>query len=148
MGHSYDDILDLPHPVSEKHPPMPVSGRAAQFLPFAALTGYDAAVEEAARLTETPPELDEDRRAELDRALAALQEGDPVTVTYFAPDPRKAGGSYETVTGTFRRADACLRQLVLKEWPPIALEQVVGVEKKDAQSDKRQDMKEQECESN
>jgi len=129
MEHSYDDILNLPHPVSGTHPPMPVSGRAAQFLPFAALTGYDAAVQEAARLTEAPPELDEDRRAELDQALAALQEGDPVTVTCFVPDARKEGGSYETVTGIFRRADACLRQLVLKDLPPIALEQVVGVRK-------------------
>ena len=62
MTGPYDDIIDLPRPVSKKHPPMPMMKRAAQFLPFAALTGYEAAVEETARLTEKKTELSEDMK--------------------------------------------------------------------------------------
>ena len=80
VSHAYDDIIRLPHHVSEKHPQMALSDRAAQFSPFAALTGYEAAVDETARLTDEKIQLSEDRIAAISHLLAALQPGDAVSV--------------------------------------------------------------------
>ncbi len=103
MSGPYDDILHLFRPVSRKHPPMTMQERAAQFFPFAALTGYADAVQETGRQTVPRRELDEQARAELDRKLANLTarilEHPEVTFEYFVPDARKAGGSYATVSG-------------------------------------------------
>ena len=92
----YDDIIDLPHHVSRTHPPMPLLNRAAQFAPFAALTGYGDAIAEAARLTEDQQELSEADRLALGEKLALLRDSlassPTVTLTYFQPDERKAGG--------------------------------------------------------
>ena len=89
---------------------MPICDRAAQFSPFAALTGYDAAVSEAARVTENEVELTDEARAELDRVqhlLADIIDTEPsVTVTYFIPDERKQGGRYRTVHSRLTRIDA------------------------------------------
>ena len=97
MSGPYDDIINLPHPTSTKHPRMPMSDRAAIFSPFAALTGHAAAIQETARLTDQRMELDEDTRAELDRRQAVLlkyiAEQPEVTVIWFQPDERKDGGS-------------------------------------------------------
>ena len=96
MG-NYDDIIDLPHHVSETHPPMSRADRAAQFSPFAALTGYDAAVRETARMTERRIELDEGVKAELNARLNCilehLSEHPQVSITYFMPDEKKSGGA-------------------------------------------------------
>ena len=104
ISHQYDDIIDLPHHVSERHPQMPMIDRAAQFSPFAALTGYDAAIVETARLTDEKRELSEEQKQEINRQLNALQariKTDPtVTVVYFEADSRKAGGAYRAVTGS------------------------------------------------
>ena len=106
MSTLYDDMLHLPHHVSEKHPAMSVHDRAAQFSPFAALTGYDAAVQETARLTDRRIELDEGEKAAIDQRLTLVQERLPepteVTITYFVPDKKKAGGAYVSVTGTVK----------------------------------------------
>jgi len=103
MEKKYEAILDAPAHVSETRPRMPMRDRAAQFAPFAALTGYDAAVAEAARLTGTRVELDESAKEELDRSLRALaerlKERPEAEVCYFVPDARKAGGEYVTVRG-------------------------------------------------
>lgn len=105
----YDDIINLPHYTSEKRAKMSIYDRAAQFSPFAALTGYDAAVMEAARITERRVELSEDSRLELDRVqqmLARIIDTEPsVTVTYFLPDSRKEGGEYRTVHSRLIRID-------------------------------------------
>ena len=97
----YDDIINLPHHVSTRHPQMPIKDRAAQFSPFAALTGYAGEVTEAARITETRIELTEDQKAKLDERLCLLEDIFPerpnVTFIYFVPDQRKQGGSYATV---------------------------------------------------
>ena len=99
----YGDIIGLSHPVSQVHPQMSVHERAAQFSPFAALTGHEAAIRETARLTEGQIELEEDRKEELDEKLSGLlQPGSvcpEVTVCYFEPDARKEGGAYRTVRG-------------------------------------------------
>ncbi len=103
MNPKYTDMVPLPHPVSETHPPMSRENRAAQFAPFAALAGHDAALAETARLTERYIEPDEQARDLLDYRLKMLlyhlDEQPTVTVTWFEADKQKDGGAYRTVTG-------------------------------------------------
>ena len=109
MKHLYDDIIDLPHHVSERHPQMSMYNRASQFAPFAALTGHNAAITEAARLTEAEQELSESDAEVLNRKLAYLQSLDEkltISVTYFVPDDKKEGGSYHTATGIVKSVEA------------------------------------------
>ena len=104
--HRYDDIINLPHHQSEKHPRMSVEERAAQFSPFAALTGYGAVIAETGRLTEDRIELTDEQKDEIDRKLNELMEnGEEAAITYFEPDTRKEGGQYVTVTGCISRID-------------------------------------------
>ena len=108
MKHPYDDIIDLPHHVSERHPQMSMYNRAAQFAPFAALTGHNAAITEAARLTEAEEELSESDAEVLNSKLAYLQSLDEkptISVTYFVPDDKKEGGSYHTATGIVKSVE-------------------------------------------
>lgn len=108
MKHPYDDIINLPHHVSERHPQMSMYNRAAQFAPFAALTGHNAAITEAARLTEAEQELSESNAEVLNRKLAYLQSLDEkptIGVTYFVPDDKKEGGSYHTATGIVKSVE-------------------------------------------
>lgn len=125
----YEDMIELPHHVSRSHPQMPISGRAAQFSPFAALTGYEDVIREAGRLTEDRMELEEDIRRTLDEKLKVLQEraaDDPeVTVTYFLQDERKDGGAYVTVTGSIKKVDGYERVLIMKDGAKIPLEEIV-----------------------
>lgn len=131
MG-NYDDIIDLPHPVSETHPPMSRADRAAQFSPFAALTGYDAAVRETARVTERRIELDEGVKAELNARLNCilehLSEHPQVSITYFMPDEKKSGGAYRTVTGAVRKLDSFAKTLTLVDGTVVSMEEMVHVE--------------------
>ncbi len=131
MG-KYDDIIDLPHHVSETHPPMSRADRAAQFSPFAALTGYDAAVRETARVTERRIELDEGVKAELNARLNCilehLSEHPQVSLTYFVPDEKKSGGAYRTVTGTVRKLDSFAKTLTLTDGTVVPMEEMVHVE--------------------
>ena len=128
----YEDIVDLPRHVSKKHPPMTVLDRAAQFAPFAALTGYEAAVEETARLTQTKVEMTEDKKQMLDEKLHLLLDSahhpPTVRITYFLPDMRKAGGSYETVTGCVRGIDPLGQYLILTDKRTIPLEDLWELE--------------------
>lgn len=108
MNDLYDDIIHLPHHVSERHPQMSMYNRAAQFAPFAALTGHNAAITEAARLTEAEQELSESDAEVLNRKLAYLQSLDEkptISVTYFMPDDKKEGGSYHTATGIVKSVE-------------------------------------------
>ena len=128
----YDDIIDLPHHVSETHPPMSRADRAAQFSPFAALTGYDAAVRETARVTERRIELDEGVKAELNARLNCILEHLPehpqVSIIYFVPDEKKSGGAYRTVTGTVRKLDSVAKTLTLVDGTVVPMEEMVHVE--------------------
>lgn len=128
----YDDMIDLPHHVSTAHPPMPLSARAAQFSPFAALTGYGEVIREAGRITEGRAELEEDARGMLDEKLRILQEpaaaGTEISVTYFLPDAGKEGGAYVTVTGSIKKADTYERRLIMKDGTQIPFEEIVGME--------------------
>lgn len=116
MSGKYEDIIHLARPVSAKRIPMSRQDRAAQFSPFAALTGYDGVIAESARLTDRQVELDEGGRAELDAKLREIQENiadmPHVTVTFFREDGRKEGGAYITVTGQVKKIDLYARMLV------------------------------------
>lgn len=132
MSGPYDDMIDLPHPTSKKHPRMSIRDRAAIFSPFAALSGHGAAIVETARLTDRRMELDEDTKEELDQKQAVLmehiEEQPEVTVTWFQPDERKEGGAYLTVTGRLKKIDEAERTLTLLDGMSILLEDVVGIE--------------------
>lgn len=128
----YEDMLELPHPVSKTHPQMPRRDRAAQFAPFAALTGYEEAVREAARITEEKMILDEDSKEQLDWKLRCLQEKvkekPTITVTYFLKDEKKKGGKYVTVTGVLKKIDSYTHQFVLENGEEIPVEDIVSLE--------------------
>lgn len=130
--HRYDDIINLPHHVSAKHPHMPALDRAAQFSPFAALTGHDAAIKETARLTDEQVELDENRKEVLDRQLQEirehLSERPEVTITYFVPDERKLGGSYVTVSGKVKKLDEYEGRLILEDNTSVEISMICMVE--------------------
>lgn len=125
----YDDIIDLPRPRSA-HEPMPMSDRAAQFSPFAALTGYDAAIDETARLTDERIELSPDEREELDykQQYISTLDNPTVTVTYFVPDARKAGGAYVTHIGVLKRIDETEHALVFEDGTMVMLDDVLVVD--------------------
>ena len=131
MNTPYDDILHLSHHVSEKHPSMSRLDRAAQFSPFAALTGYDAAVRETARLTDQRIELDESEKVAIDQRLMLVQERLPepaeVTITYFLPDKRKAGGAYVSITGTVKKIDDYERMVILRNGTSIPIDDILHI---------------------
>lgn len=135
--HRYDDIIRFPHPVSKVHPPMSRINRAAQFSPFAALTGYEDAIAETGRLTDTRIEMEEDARSLLDEKLRQIQEQTAglaeVSVTYFVPDNRKAGGSYVTVRNQIKKIDSYDRVLVMQDGARIALKDIVEIEEMDGE---------------
>lgn len=126
---NYEDIIHLPHHRSKKHAPMPLIDRAAQFSPFAALTGHDAAIKETARLTDRKIELDEYEIEVLDERLRIIREQltakPEITVTYFLPDERKCGGRYVTVTGTVKKIDEYEKYLLLNEGTRILIEDIL-----------------------
>lgn len=132
MKHPYEDILSLPRPVSTRHAPMSLWDRAAQFSPFAALTGYDAAVAETARLTESPIELDVDAAAEINERLLFLRthlsDSPRITVTHFVPDDRKSGGAYVTITGIVRKLDSLNQWLLLEDGTRIFFGDILAME--------------------
>lgn len=128
MSGPYDDILYRSRPVSQKHSPMSRADRAAQFSPFAALTGYEAAVKETARLTQGKIELSDEEKESIDRVLQALyanlQDQPPVIVTYFLPDQKKDGGAYVTVTGALKRIDLLERRLIFTDGTLIPIDDI------------------------
>ena len=143
MPEKYDDIINMQRPASKRHPPMPRSNRAAQFAPFAALTGYEAVIEEAARLTARQIELDEDAKAEINRQLLALAArtdppGEPVQVelTWFEPDGLKLGGAYRTETVLVRRVDQTYRLLELSDHRVIEIDRVLNITQIRTQNEK------------
>ena len=128
MEHKYDDIICLARPVLEGRAPMSNYDRAAQFAPFAALTGFEAAVEEAARLTDARIELGEDAKAMLDaemaRILAEVPRQPRIRVTWFVGDSRKEGGTYETALGNVRRVDAHGGHILLTDGRAIPIREI------------------------
>ena len=132
MYDNYYDIKQFSRPHYDDHPKMSISDRAAQFSPFAALTGYDAAVDETARYTEIREELTEDEvnklNDDLNRLLDMLDERPEIRVTYFVPDKRKSGGSYKTKIGIVKKIDEYQKILVLEDGCRIPLEDISEIE--------------------
>ena len=113
----YDDIINLPRPVSKNHIPMSMHDRAAQFSPFAALTGFDDTIKESNRITGKFVELSDDEKAELDNVLSCLKDKEysspTLSITYFVPDLKKDGGEYVSVSGKLKKIDTIDRKLIL-----------------------------------
>lgn len=132
MSGKYDDIIDLPHPTSKKHPRMSRQNRAAQFSPFAALTGYDAAIRETARITEDRQELSEDAAVELNYKISLLQQEQAgmkkIKVIYFRQDTTKDGGAYREEDGDFKRIKSSEGILELTNGIQIPLEDIFKIE--------------------
>ena len=128
---TYEDIINLPHHVSKKHPQISRESRAAQFAPFAALTGYGDAVEETARITGSRIELGEEMKAIINDKLNIInlhiKERPQVTLTYFVPDVRKDGGSYISTTDNVRRIGLANNVIVLSNRKKINISDIIGV---------------------
>lgn len=132
MTGKYDDMLQLPHHVSASRKPMAMTARAAQFAPFAALSGYDAEVQEAGRLTDRPIEPDEYEKEALNARLRLLarhfREEWVVSLVFFQPDERKAGGAYVTRTGTVKKLYETERLLTLTDGTVIPLDDLIALD--------------------
>ncbi|MBD5080893.1 MAG: hypothetical protein HDT44_03925 [Ruminococcaceae bacterium] len=130
MG-KYRDIIFMPRPVSQRHRPMSQLNRAAQFAPFAALTGYEEAVKEEGRRTESRLELDEDRQNRLNCIIMRLSECDErpfLSVTYFCPDKNKSGGEYVTLSGNFRRIEEESMELIFVDGRRVPVLDIYDIE--------------------
>ena len=134
MSGQYDDIINLPHHVSSTKPQMPMLDRAAQFAPFAALTGYDAAIKETGRLTDEKIEMDEEALSILNikyqLLIDSLDDEPEVTFTYFKPDERKAGGAYVKVTGTVKKVDDFERLIVMQDGTKLPMDNILNIDGK------------------
>ena len=132
MSGKYDDIINMRDHVSTRHQRMSQSDRAAQFSPFSALTGYEAALSESARVTDERIELDEQEQQRLDEKLNLLRgctkERPVVCITHFVPDERKHGGAYVTEQVCVRRVDAYARTVCITGGSSIAFGDIVGIE--------------------
>ena len=135
-SHKYDDIIDLPYQKSQKHPHMDLYDRAAQFSPFAALTGFDDAIAETGRITEERIELDEDAKETLDLRYREIfeklrhtgTEKPLITITYFRADSVKEGGAYVTVTGRVKKLDENSHRLTFEDGLSADTDDVIGIE--------------------
>ena len=117
--HDYDDIINLPRHISKTHPHMSLADRAAQFSPFAALTGYEDAIKEAGRIVDEKIELSEEEKEEINRQLNYLNEHKKdniqITITYFLKDTKKNGGSYRQITSNLKRLDEIEKTILLAD---------------------------------
>jgi hypothetical protein len=129
MSYNYDDIINLPHHVSTKHPRMKMIDRAAQFSPFAALTGHGAAVSETERLTEKFAEPDEYEKSVINEKLRFLSDLQNPTaeIVYFEPDKKKEGGSYVTVTGEVKKIDSVGQSVVFTNGQTVSVEFIIDI---------------------
>ena len=129
----YDDIINMPYHVSKKHPQMPMEERAAQFAPFAAIVGYEDAVEETARLTDKRIELDEEAKNILNMKFQMLNEQlkvqihPQVTIMYFVPDLKKDGGKYIKISGTIKKFDEFKQLIVLDDKAEIPIGEIISI---------------------
>ena len=132
MTREYDDIIDLPHHVSTKRPQMTAINRAAQFAPFAALTGHDAAIKETARLTEKRLELDEYMKEALNHRLQIIadriKDHPKIKITYFQPDERKNGGAYISLNDTVKKIDQYEGIVLMTNKREIPIDEIISIE--------------------
>lgn len=130
MG-KYDDIINMPHHVSTKHPRLSMEQRAAQFAPFAALSGFEDAIDETSRITADRIELNEEEKLKIDNILQKLKNDiskrPKVTITYFAPDIRKSGGEYLTKIGKLKKIDEFRQVITFEDEAEISIKEVVKI---------------------
>lgn len=138
MQNNYDDIIDLPHHVSATRPQMSMMDRAAQFSPFAALTGYDAAIKETVRLTDQKIDLDDYEKEEINDKIQLITEhlGEDfeVVITYFQPDSRKAGGAYVDAVGIVKKIDEYDRVIILQDGKKIPIDDILDIDMSGSES--------------
>ena len=131
MG-SYEDIIDLPHHVSPTRPQMPMADRAAQFSPFAALTGYDDEIKETARLTDDMIEMNEESlnmlNMKFQMLIDRLNDKPKVIFTYFQPDERKDGGAFLTIEGVVKKVDVFERIVILQDGTKLQMDNVLDID--------------------
>ena len=131
-NHSYDDIINLPNPTSKNHPRMSLHDRAAQFAPFAALTGHDAAIKETTRLTDERLELSDEVIMKLNDQLNMIRDNigteQEVSITYFVSDDKKSGGAYLTHSGIVKKIDEFERKLIMQDETVIPIEQISEIQ--------------------
>ena len=129
--HKYDDIIRLPHHVSKKHPQMSPLNRAAQFSPFAALTGHEDALHETARLTDSFAELDENRIEQLNEQFRLIRENleqkPECEITYFQPDGKKSGGGYVTIRGRIKKIDPYERLIIFTDGTILPMDYLFSI---------------------
>lgn len=132
MSNNYDDIINMPHHESKVYKRMPIINRAAQFAPFAALTGYEDAIEETGRLTTERKEIDEYVKAEINDKLNCLSHAEhpkrKVTITYFIPDSKKEGGEYVARTGTINKIDMERKIIILDGKEIIGVSDIIAID--------------------
>lgn len=130
MG-KYDDIINLPHHISKKHPRLSIEQRAVQFAPFAALTGLSDEIKETARITESRIELDEDEKLKINYILQKIKnkvlEKPQVAITYFVPDLKKIGGEYKTKIGNIRRIDEDNQLIIFEDKTEISIKEIIEI---------------------
>lgn len=139
MSNEYNDIINLPHHISTKHPQMSLDARAAQFAPFAALTGYDDEVKETARLTNERIELGDEAKSIIDNKIQVILEqlsARPIVAfTYFIPDTKKEGGKYVTVTGIIKKIDEYKQVIVLEDKTEIPIKEIIDISSNNTEMD-------------
>ena len=132
MNNPYADIMHLSRPVSTRHLPMSMHDRAAQFSPFAALSGYDAAIEETARLTDRQADLAESSKEMMDKKIRAIQDiidlMPEIFVTFFEPDLRKSGGAYRTITGRVKKIDDYEKAIIFQDGTAVYFSQLQNID--------------------
>ena len=128
----YDDIINLPHHVSKTRKPMTMYNRAAQFAPFAALTGYDEEIKEVARLTYRKIELSNESKERINNELNKIKENinshPQVTLKYYVPDNKKLGGEYKELTGTVKKIDIDKKVIIISNRSKIAFENIINID--------------------
>ena len=131
MNNNYDDIINLPHHISKKHPQMSIEARAAQFAPYAALTGYEDVVKETARLTNERIELDEEVKQVINEKIqiikTEIKNMPEVCFTYFIPDCKKQGGEYVKVIGKVRKIDEYNQKIILENNSEIPINELIDI---------------------
>ena len=132
MTDAYDDIINLSHHVSATRPHMTTLDRAAQFSPFAALTGYDSAIKETARLTDKRVELDEYTKDALNNRLQIIadriKEHPKISITYFKPDTKKDGGAYVTAIGMVKKIDEYKRVVIMTDGKTVPIDEIINID--------------------
>lgn len=128
---NYEDMIELPRPISKKHQPMSLNNRSAQFAPFSALIGYDEKIRETARITDKKIELDEEGKVVINEKLLWLKKHiqlyPQVSITYFLRDQKKSGGKYQTITGQIKKIDELEKTIYLMDKKQIKIEDIINI---------------------